>query len=108
MEIEINTKIGKFFFKRTKGEKYCGKLLDNDKNYILRVYDEEILKRLEHITHINQLVDIEYCNNICWAESEEEVVEIAMETNETASKEDLLDFVNRVGKTYFIVDFSEI
>ena len=106
--MEINTKIGKFFFKRTKGEEYCGLLLDNDKNYILKVYDEEILKRLEHITHINQLVYLELCENICWAENEEEVVETAMETNETASKEDLLDCVNRVGETYFIINYSEI
>ena len=108
MEIEINTKIGKFFLKRTKGKKYCGFLLDSDKYCILKVYDEEMLKRLEHITHINQLVDVELCENICWGESEEEVVEIAMETNEYASKEDLLDNVNRVGETYFIVNYSEI
>ena len=83
-------------------------LFDSDKNYISFIYSLEDLKRLKHITHISQLPDIEMCLNVCWGESEEEVVEIAMETNETASKEDLLDCVNRVGKTYFIINCSEI
>lgn len=91
-------------------------LLDSDKKWITNLYHKETIKKLKNIQSIGDIVDICALQNCTWAQTLEELAEELNDTyywdeeyaDERWTAEDLAnyDFLNKVGTTYFIVDYE--
>ena len=114
---EIKTNIGEFFIEFDNREDFYCRLLDSEQNWIANVYNKETISELKKITHINQLPNLGICDNIMWASSKKELIELYMEYDYSYNEiecefEDYIhfeeDYICRVGKMYFIADYTEI
>lgn len=68
--------------------------------------------KLSEMLHITEIVDLGFCNNLIYGESEKDVLKqlkwFAEENGYDDFNEDELDIdINELGKYYFIVDFDE-
>lgn len=116
---KLETPIGTFYLEfnvdLTDSTIYCG-LCDSNKKWITNIYHKETIEELKKIKSIGDLTDIGIAQNCTWAQSIAELTEEINDTyfwdeeleEERFSEEDMenYDFVNKVGTTYFIIDFE--
>ena len=114
---KLETPIGVFYllYNDSTSDIYC-ELLDSDSKWITNIYHKESIKKLENIHSIGDIVDILALQNCTWAQSIEELTAEINDTyyweeeyqDEAFTLEDMqnYDFLNRVGTTYFIIDFE--
>lgn len=106
---ELETNVGKFYIKGNK-------LFDSNKYFVAYVYDEEIINNLKNIKSIEDLVNIELCDNVMWDNKKKDLFENYMETlywdvpirEYNTYFHIFKDYINKVGNTYFVINFDEI
>lgn len=113
----LETPIGTFYllYNDVIPNCYCA-LLDSNSKWFTNIYHKETIKKLKQIKSVGDLVDLGIAENCTWAQTIEELTE---EVNfmyfsdpeypeDNFSVEDMqnYDFLNKVGTTYFVIDFE--
>lgn len=120
----IDTKVGTFYIGDADDDNNAYEVLDSNKNFIGRVYIEDLekfVKDLKSITHISDICDLGVCDWMIFASSKEDLLEelnnyIQEENNkydehsELFTLEDLTygeyEFYNIVGDNHILVDLD--
>ena len=117
---KLETPIGIFYLTynvdSTDSSIHCS-LLDSDKKWITNIYHKETIKELKQIKSVGDLVNLGIAQTCSWAPTIEELTDLINDLYywETEYKEDAFtledmqnyDFLNKVGDTYFIIDFED-
>lgn len=115
----IETKIGTFYITRDSREDfYCG-LCDSNKEWVANIYNKKTIEYLKEIESIEDMVELGICRNAIWNNNLDDMFYDYIDTMEpnyhTFHKEEKLEcyqtfkeYVNKVGETYFILDYDEI
>lgn len=117
---KIKTKIGDIYYDNMLGDTL---LYDSDKKWFSDI-DKKRLKEIRDITSVGDLPNCCLMENVMWDESEEKVIQDFIDyKNETLTmndgvslneeetnywKKEAKEWVNRIGNTYFIRDYTEI
>jgi hypothetical protein len=106
---KIKTKYGIFYYcSNYDGEKFYT-LFDSDKKFITNFNYKETIKLIENVDDLGELVDILALQNITWGNS---MIDLLDNVNDWYNLEneneidETYDFINRVGTTYFTIDFE--
>lgn len=118
MTRKLKTPIGDFYLQYDHPMKidcYCD-LLDSNRKLITPIYNKENIKELKNIRSIGDIVQILSLENCTWGQSIEELTEEINDTylndpefpDDNFTPEDMKNymFLNKVGKTYFIINFE--
>ena len=104
------------------------KLLDSNQEYVGYVctYElekdiQETINKLIEIKHISDIVDLGFCNNMCFGKSINDVLdeydefiencdidENEIEENKSILRKSLANYINIIGNNYFLVDYTEL
>lgn len=106
---KIETKYGMFYYcSNYDGESFYT-LFDSDKKFITNFNHKETIKLIENVDDLGELVDILALQNITWGNS---MIDLLDNVNDWYNLEneneidETYDFINRVGTTYFTIDFE--
>ena len=114
---KLETPIGIFYlaYNISDDTPHCD-LLDSNKKWITYIYHKETINKLKNIQSAGDIVEICKLQNCTWAQTIEELAEEINDTyhwdeeyaDERWTAEDLANynFLNKVGTTYFIVDYE--
>lgn len=115
---KLETPIGTFYldYRNNLDNTIHSALLDSDKKFITNIYHKETIKELKNIQSIGDIVDILALQNCTWGQSIDELTDeinfvyfSCPESKEDRFSVDDLknyDFLNKVGTTYFVIDFE--
>lgn len=114
---KLETSIGTFYllYHASTDDIHC-ELLDSNSKWITNLYHKGTIKKLRNIQDISELVDLGIADNCTWGNS---IKQLTDDINDIyyAFPEDKeyrfsvkemkkYDFLNKVGNTYFIIDFE--
>ena len=115
---EIKTKVGTFYISNNSEREhfYC-KLYDSNKEWVANITYKSTIDELKEIESIEDMVEIGICDNAIWSSTINDLFErynFMMNVNyETYHKEEKLEmyetfmsYVNKVGSTYFVLDYD--
>lgn len=114
---KLETPVGTFYllYNDSIPDCYCA-LLDSDSKWITNIHYKATIKQLKTIQSIGDIVNILALQNCTWAQTIEELTEEINDIyyyddeceDERLSTEEMKNYVflNRVGTTYFVIDFE--
>lgn len=109
----LETPIGTFYllYNDSTSDIHC-ELLDSDSKWVTNIYHRSTIKKLKENQNIWNLADILALQNITWGNTIDElldsIIDAFYDEYDESIKEELrdYDFINKVGTTYFIIDFE--